>query len=339
MKLDDLARRAADEVREASREARFTVRAPGSRPPWARPLVALGAAAVVLAIGVPLLLLYGPWVGPVIDGSTTTLPVVTTTTTAAATTTVATTTTTAGPAKTPMPTVEELVAAYYATGNAGDWDGFRALNTDDCMHAIYYVEGRTGAISDNISHAAYDFASDPNQGIEVLGEFFVSGDGDVVVVPVAWTYPDPTGVLTGFDVLVVRHGDGGLLVGGAATFFADDRPDLVADPAEAWALIEASRAAFNADDVEGVLATMSGSAVFWEDMTDVETIHGGTALREFLTANLMLSIELTGEPVASGRFVAVPGRNTDDRGFFGDGMYVFWISDGKIALQAYAQSF
>ena len=347
MKLDDLARRAADEVREASRAARFTVRVPGSRPFWSRPVVVFSAAAaVVLAIGVPLLLLYGPWVGPVIDGSTTTLPVVTTTlaptttTTAPPTTTTeAPTTTTAGPAKTPMPTVEELVTAYYATGNAGDWDGFRALNTDECMHAFYYVEGRTGTISDNISHAAYDFASDPNQGIEVLGEFFVSGDGDVVVVPVAWTYPDPTGVLTGFDVLVVRHGDGGLLVGGVAFFLADDRPDLVADPTEAWALIEASRAAFNADDVEGVLATMSGSAVFWEDMTDVETIHGGTALREFLTANLMLSIEFTGEPVASGRFVAVPGRNTEDRGFFGDGMYVFWISEGKIALQAYAQGF
>jgi hypothetical protein len=345
MKLDDLARRAAEELQEASREARFTVQAPGSRPPWARPLVALGAAAVVLAIGVPLLLLYGPWVGPVIDGSTTTLPVVTTTTAATTTTTAppaSTTeapTTTAGPAKTPAATVDELVAAYYATGNAGYWKSFRALNTDDCMHAIYYVEGRTGTISDNISHAAYDFASDPNQGIEVLGEFFVSGDGDVVVVPVAWTYPDPMGVLTGFDVLVVRHVDGGLLVGGAATFLADDRPDLVADPAEARALIEASRVAFNADDVEGVLATMSGSAVFWEDMTDVETIHGGTALREFLTANLTVRAELTGEPVASGRFIAVPSRNTEDLGFVGDGVYVFWISDGKIALQAYAQGF
>ena len=62
-------------------------------------------------------------------------------------------------------------------------------------------------------------------------------------------------MLTGFDVMVVRHVEGGLLVGGAATFFADDRPDLVADPAEARALIEASAAAFNADDVEGVLAT------------------------------------------------------------------------------------
>ncbi len=77
-------------------------------------------------------------------------------------------------------------------------------------------------------------------------------------------------MLTGFDVMVVRQVEGGLLVGGAATFLADDRPDLVADPAEAWALIEASAAAFNADDVEGVLATMSGSAVLWEDMTDVD---------------------------------------------------------------------
>jgi hypothetical protein len=340
MKLDDLARRAAAEVREASREARFTVRAPGSRPPWARPLAALGAAAVVLAVGVPLLLLYGPWISPVTDGSTTTTAVVTTTlaptTTEAPTSTTEAPTTTAAAAKTPMPTVDEVVAAYYATGNAGDWDAFRALSTDDCMHAIYYVEGRTGAISDNISHADYDFASDPLQGIEVLGPAVVSER--VVAIPVAYTYPDPTGVLTGFDVLVVRYVEGGLLVGGVASFLADDRPDLVADPADARAVIDASRAAFNAEDVEGVLATMSGAAVFWEDMTDAETTHRGTAaLREFLTDSLFFSVELTGDPVMSGRFLAVPSHHSADSGGFADGMYVFWISDGKIALQAYAQ--
>jgi len=146
-------------------------------------------------------------------------------------------------------------------------------------------------------------------------------------------------VLTGFDVAVVRHVEGGLLVGGAATFFADDRPDLVADPAEAQALIEASAAAFNADDVEGVLATMTGIAVLWEDATDVDTTHRGTArLREFLTANLGFTVEYIGAPLFSGPFVAVPSRHTvEATGLTYDGMYIFWISDGKIALQAYAQ--
>ena len=343
MKLDDLARRAAAEVGEASRKARFTVRVPGSRPHWARPAVAFAAAAIVLAVGVPLLLLYGPWVTPITEVPvTTTITVVTTTTvattTTATTTTVATTTTGGAPAKAPAATVEELVTAYYATGNAGDYDAFRALNTDDCMHAIYYVAGSVGRISDNISHADYDFAADPLQGIEVLGESVVSGD--VVAVPVAYTYPaDVLGVLTGFDVLVVRHVEGGLLVGAVATFFADNQPDLAADPVEAQALVEAAAAAFNADDVEGVLALMTEEGAIWEDMTDIDTIHQGAAdLRDVLVADLGFTVGFPGDLVASGRFFAVPGRHTDAAtGFTYDGMYIFWIRDGKIALQAYAQ--
>ena len=74
-------------------------------------------------------------------------------------------------------------------------------------------------------------------------------------------------------------------------------------------------------------------------MTDVEAIHGGTsALREFLTASLWFTVEFTGEPVMSGpvpRRAEPPHRWTT--GAFYDGVYVFWISDGKIALQAYAQ--
>ena len=283
------------------------------------------------------------------QAATTTLPVVTTT--AAATTTVATTTTTAppattteaptttteAPAKTPMPTVDELVAAAYAAVNAKDSDALRALTAEDARHPIYYVEGKVGTISGEIA-PDYDWSRDLMSGIEVLGESFVSGD--VVVTPVRVTYPDPDGALTGFDVMVVRHVEGGLLCGGAATFLADDRPDLVADPADAWALIEASGAAMNADDVEGALAMMSPLAAFWEDMTDSQTMHRGTsALREFFTGSLMVNGELTGEPVMSGPFVAEPARLSTDAGFFSDGVFVYWISDGKIALQAWAQGF
>jgi hypothetical protein len=270
--------------------------------------------------------------------TTTTRAVTTTQATTTTTTTTQAPTTTLAAAKTPMATVDELVAAYYATGNAGDYDAFRALNTDDCMHAIYYAAGSVGRIIDNISHADYDFAADPLQGIEVLGEPLVSGD--VVAVPVAYTYPaDVLGVLTGFDVLVVRHADGGLLVGGAATFFADDQPDSGADPAEAQALIEATGAAFNADDIEGMLAGYDADALFWEDMTDVATTHVGTAaIGEFFTANHFFTSESTGDLVMSGRFFAVPNRNTvEATGAFFDGMMIFWIRDGKIGLQAYAQ--
>ncbi|MBP1632705.1 MAG: hypothetical protein H6Q11_993, partial [Acidobacteria bacterium] len=135
------------------------------------------------------------------------------------------------------------------------------------------------------------------------------------------------------------HVEAGLLVGGAATFFADDQPDLVADPAEAQALIEASAAAFNADDIEGMLAGYNADALFWEDMTDVTTTYRGTAaIREFFTDNHFFTVEQTGDSVISGRFIAVPNRNTvEATGAFFDGMLIFWVSDGKMALQAYAQ--
>jgi len=41
----------------------------------------------------------------------------------------------------------------------------------------------------------------------------------------------------------------------------------------------------------------------------------------------------------SGRFVAVPARLTDELGPFYDGAWIFWIKDGRIALQAWAQGF
>jgi ketosteroid isomerase-like protein len=333
MKLDDLARRAAAEVGEASRRARFTVRPPGSRR-WRLPAVVVAATAVVaLGVGVPLLLLKGPWATTVLEPGLTTTSVATTT--AATTTTEAMTTTTLAAGKTPMATVDELVAAVHAAVNAKDGDAVWALTADDAFHPVYYVGGRTGHISDNLT-PDYDWSSDPLQGIEVLGESLVSGD--VVVTPVRATYPEPTGVLTGFDVLVVRRVEGGLLIGGAATFFADDWPDLVADPAEAQALIEASAAAFNADDVEGMLALMTEDGAIWADMTDIDTLYRGAALQEFLAADLGFTVGFTGEPVASGRFFAVPSRNTDTAtGFTYDGMYIYWIVDGKIALQAYAQ--
>ena len=44
--------------------------------------------------------------------------------------------------------------------------------------------------------------------------------------------------------------------------------------------------------------------------------------------------------MASGRFFAVPSRHTvEGTGDTYEGVYVFWINDGKIALQAHAQGF
>jgi len=81
MKLDDLARRAADEMREAGRAARFTVRVPeAGRPgPGGGGLRRRSRRA---SRGIPLLLLYGPWVKPItVPVTTSTIATTTTSTT------------------------------------------------------------------------------------------------------------------------------------------------------------------------------------------------------------------------------------------------------------------
>ena len=327
MKLDDRGRRAAAEVKEASSRAHFSVRAPGSRRPLlARPAVAVGAAAVVLAVGLPLLFVLRPWGQEVLE------PGPTTTTTTQTTTT--TTTTIPGSSKRPATDVDELVERLYAALNAMDDEAFRALSADGAQHAVYVTDGTTGSITSSFSHDSYRLASAGYLSIEVLGEPIVSGY--VVAVPVAYTYPEAAGVLTGFDLAVLAPTGSGWLLGGGVGFLAD--PGLEADLAEAEASIEASAAAFNADDVDGVLATYAEYGVLWEDVTDAGSTYTGAALRQFLSNNRYFTVEFTAEPAASGPFVVVPSHHTAEataNGF--DGMYVFWIRDGEIALQAYAQ--
>ena len=324
MKLDDLGRRAAAEIKEASRKARFTVRAPGGRRDWARPAWALAAVALVLAVGLPMLLVVRPWQREVVEPGTTTT---------------STTTTTIAEEKTPAASVEELVAAVYAALNAKDSAGLWALHTDDAgVHSFYVAQERSGHVAAGITPGHYDLRSDQYQSVEVLGEPLVSGE--VVAIPVAYTYPEPDGVYTGFEVLRVAQVEGGLLVGGAATFYSDIGPDGVADPAGARLLIQTAAAALNAGDVEGVLATMSGDVLLWEDMFDGDAKYSGTeAVRRVLTdLGTYLAVEFMGEPLYSGPFVAVPSRHTvEGSGASIDGLYVFWIRDGEIALQAYAR--
>jgi len=327
MKLDDLGRRAAAEIREATRQARFAAGAPGSRKPFlARPAVAVGAAVVVLVVGLPLLFVLRPWGQEVLE------PGPTTTTTTQITTT--TTTTIPGSAKRPATDVDELVARLYAALNAMDDEAFRALSADGAQHAAYITDGTTGSITSSFFHDSYRLASAGYLSIAALGEPIVSGY--VVAVPVAYTYPEAVGVLTGFDLLVLTPTGSGWLLGGGATFLAD--PGLEADLAEAEAPIEASAAAFNADDVDGMLATYAEYGVLWEDVTDAGSTYTGAALRRFLSYNLYFTVEFTAEPAASGPFVVVPSHHTVEATANGsDGMYVFWIRDGEIALQAYAQ--
>ncbi len=326
MKVDDRLRRAADEVREAGREARFTVRAPGSRPFWARPVVVFSAAAAVaLAIGVPLLLLHGPWRGRVLGpGPTTTLA----TTTLATTTTGVPTTTTLAPGETPVASVEELVTGIFAALTAGDAGSFQGLFADDTWHGIYTVQGGAGDLVESVDNDTY---LPVGEAWEVLGDVTVAGN--VAVTPVQATYPetrDTAGAWVGFDVTVVEAVPGGFLGGiGIALLAEVNAPGYAeTDPAVVEELLAAQAAAWAVGDIDGVLAG------YWEMATYMDGLTFGTiSAAEMADFYAGMRLGFVGEPVISGPFFAVVTRVTDlASGVVADGVSLYWVREGQIAL-------
>jgi hypothetical protein len=152
---------------------------------------------------------------------------------------------------------------------------------------------------------------------------------------VRYTVPGQTQPATGFLVIVGGQVAGGLLVAGGASFFAEGGP--TADPAVAQALVVAQVAAWNADDVDGVLATMTDDVAFWGTVVYPDTMDSGPALRDLLVGAFSLAFEVTGPPVVSGPFAVVPMRFADEMsGEAIDLLGALWLRDGKIALQAIA---
>ena len=293
------------------------------------PAIGLAAfAVIVLTAGLLIWLLPGGG-GEIAAEPTTTTGAVTTTQTVTTTEAV---TTAKAVEKTPAATVDDLVHELYAALNAKDDEAFWALVTDDSHHIVYYVHVGFGRTIDEFDNIDFALSTDGGwDGIEVLGDPIVSGN--TVTVPLRYNYPDE--VDTGFDVLLLEPaGAGGLLVAGAVTIYADPA-EPVADAAEVKDLAEANVAAWNADDAEGVLATYNTNAMLWDDLTTHDT-YTGAALEQFIADNLWFDVELTGEPVISGPFAAVPNRlvtPTDTS----EGVSIFRISDGKFALHGFQQ--
>jgi len=329
MKLDDLARRAADEVKEAGRAARFTVRAPGSWR-WGRPAVAFAAAGVALAVGLPLMFLKGPWRSTVLEPSTTTSTTQAPTTTTTSTT--APTTTSLAPGKTPAPSVEELVTGIFAALTAEDAEALHGLFADGTWHRIYAAQGSAGVLGGIVNHTTYQ---PEGEAWEVLGDVIVAGE--VAVAPVRATYAeihDIAGAWVGFDVMVVEEVAGGFLGGMGITLYAEvNAPGYAeADPAVVEEILAAQAAAWAAGDIAGVLA----GYVSTSQPVYITLAHGGTASRSYSNlADLLagMRLEFTGEPVISGSFVAVATRVTDlASGVSADEFSIYWIEDGMIQL-------
>ena len=263
------------------------------------------------------------------DDSATTTAAPTTTTTQEATTTAAPTTALA-PAETPVASVEELVTRIFAALTAGDAEALRGLYADGTWHRVYTLQ--EGALLP-AGNANMDTYQPGGEAWEVLGEVMVAGK--VAVTPVQVTYAenlDGAGTWVGFDVNVVEAVPGGFLGGTGLTLFTEvDAPEsLEADPAEVAGLLAAQAAAWAVGDIDGVLADYWEQAKYIDGFT-YETV-GPAELADFYAG---MRLEFTGEPVISGPLFAVATRVTDlASGAVTDGVSVYWIREGEIALHA-----
>jgi hypothetical protein len=230
--------------------------------------------------------------------------------------------------KTPTATVEELVGENYAALTNKDGESLRAVNLDGARGLVYFVDGQVGRVMGTVG-PTYDPAEDVDQVWEVLGEFTVSGEA--VAIPMRVTYPSEGKTVTGFDLWVVSRFEGGLLCAGGVTFGAFE-PFVEADPTVVDDLLAAQAAAWQAGDIEGVLAD------YWEAASYLDGFSFGSRpsarLAEFYAG---MRLEFTGRPAISGPFVAVPTRVTDrETGATTDGVSVYWIREGEIALHAFS---
>jgi pyrimidine-specific ribonucleoside hydrolase len=238
------------------------------------------------------------------------------------------------PPKTPAASVVELVDALFAAAGAGDAAAWRGLCTDDALQSVYLVNAGIGRLMDSYPMADWDPGADPLEGMEILGDPLVSGDA--AAVPVRFNASRVgAGPVEGFLVIVGGRAAEGMLVAGSASFFAE--VGAASDPAMVRDLMGAQATAWNADDVDGVLATMTDDAAFWGTVIYPDTVDSGPALRDLLVGAFSLAVEVTGPPVVSGPFAVVPLRFADEiseEAF--DGLGILWVRDGEIALQAIA---
>jgi len=316
MSLDDRGRRAAAEVREAEREARFTVRAPGSRPFWARPAVAFSAAALVLAAGLPLLFLVGPW-------RSTTLVLSTTTTTTSTTTT---STTVSVPGKTPVASVGEVMLTIHTAINESDDAAQRGVVTDGSFMFFYTVHGLEPDPTGGTRGMWQLLPSSLDQVMET-GEMVVSGNTGAAALRVV--YPDG-GADVGFNTWRAEPVGGGFLFAGGAWISAEESSGYAeVDPAVVAELLAAQAVAWAAGDVDGVLAGYWEYAKYLDGSTSYESV-GPAELADLYGG---MRLEFVGEPLISGPFFAVATRVTDlASGVATDGVSVYWVRDGQIAL-------
>ena len=239
-------------------------------------------------------------------------------------------TTTQAPGETPAASVEELVTGIFAALTASDAEALQGLFADGTYHRAYAVQGSVLLTVGTVHNDTYRPAG---EAWEMLGEVMVAGR--VAATPVQATYAeyqDIAGAWVGFDVTVLEEVAGGFLGGAGLTMYAEvNAPGYAeADPAVVAELLAAQAAAWAAGDIDGVLADyweqaryVDGSQGYFPDRTELAALYAG------------MGLEFVGEPVISGPFFAVATRVTDlASGVATDGISVYWVREGEIALHA-----
>ncbi len=158
------------------------------------------------------------------------------------------------------------------------------------------------------------------------GEEVVSGYAGAAALRIV--YPDGP-ALVGFNTWLAEPVTGGFLYAGGAWITAGESAGYAeADPAVVAELLAAQAAAWAAGDIDGVLAGYWEQAKYIDGFTH-ETLEAAE-LADFYAG---MRLELTGEPVISGPFFAVATRVTDlASGVATDGVSVYWVREGEIAL-------
>jgi len=260
----------------------------------------------------PLLVLR-PWGREVLEPGPTT-----TTSTTAPTTTVL-------EGKTPVASVGELVALHTAVNDKDD-AAHLGMITDDSRMFFYLVHGLDGDDAPISTMLRAVLPSSLDQVMET-GEVVVSGYAAAAALRLV--YPDPEPAWVGFNTWLAEPVAGGFLCAGAAWIAAEESAGYAeADPAVVEELLTAQAAAWAAGDIDGVVAGYWEYAKYIDGFT-YETV-GPAELADFYAG---MRLEFTGEPVISGPFFAVATRVTDlASGVSRDGVSVYWIREGEIAL-------
>jgi len=249
----------------------------------------------------------------------------TTTSTQVTTTTLAPTTTVSVPGKTPAASVEDVMLTIHTAINEANDAAHLGVVADGSLMLFYTVHGLDGESGSTLGMGQL-LPSRLEQEMET-GEVVVSGDTGAAVLRLV--YPDPEPAWVGFNTFVAEPVAGGFLYVAGAWIAAEESAGYAeADPAVVAELLAAQTAAWAAGDTDGVLAG------YWEQAEYIdgyayETVEAA-GLADFYAG---MRLEFTGEPVISGPFFAVATRVTDlASGVAADGVSVYWLREGQIAL-------